>query len=432
MNIADSLRQFAFNKFRIDLISGSIRTVLASIVLCGLSYELSIAGDWPQILGPDRNGIAHDETLAEKWPAGGPKKVWSEKVGSGIAGVAVAGDVAVLFHRENDEDKLTAFNGIRGEPMWTTGFPTAYRSEMLDDNGPRAVPTIHGDAIYAYSATGKLYCVDLKSGDKRWERKTHQDFGADGGYFGAGSSPVVEGKFVIVNVGGGKKKAGIVAFHLDSGETAWTSVSDQASYSSPTVVTVDGTRHLLCVTRLNFVSLDPLTGQERFRTRFGKSGPTVSAAIPVIFDKHVLLTASYGIGAQLLEMSADKADVVWSDDILSSQYTTPIFHDGVMFGIDGRQDGGAVALKCVDPKTRHEFWSKSGVGYSTLIAADGKLLMMQTDGVLKMIRLSKDRYEELATAKLLSGTTRALPALSRGRFYIKNEKNVLCVNLAKE
>ena len=399
-------------------------------MIAGMSGLNIHAGDWPQILGPNRNGIAVDERLAEQWPSSGPKKVWDAKIGSGFAGAAVSGQTVVLFHRQKADDKLTAFNAETGEPIWSTSFPTSFQPQIGEGDGPLTTPTIHNGSIFAYSGEGKLYCVDLKGGKKRWERKTHKDFGANGGYFGAGSAPLVEGNLVIVNVGGDKMEAGVVAFNTETGETAWKAVKDQASYSSPVAVTQGDTRHLLCITRLNLVSLDPLTGKERFRTPFGQRGPTVNGAIPVITDNNILLTASYGIGAEWLKFGPQNCDVVWSDEILSSQYTTPILHDRAMYGIDGRQDGGPISLKCFDPMTRKEYWSKSGMTYSTLIGANGLLLVMQTDGVLKLTRLSKERYEELGSAKLLPGTTRALPALANGRFYVRNEKTLICVDLA--
>ena len=404
--------------------------IFAFAMIAGMSGLNIHAGDWPQILGPNRNGIAVDERLAEKWPSSGPKKVWDAKIGSGFAGVAISGRTVVLFHRQQDDDKLSAFDAETGEPIWSTSFPTSFQPQIGEGDGPLTTPTIHNGSIFAYSGEGKLYCVDLKGGKKRWERKTHKDFGANGGYFGAGSAPLVEGNLVIVNVGGDKMGAGVVAFNAETGETVWKAVKDQASYAAPVVVTEGDTRHLLCITRLNFVSLDPLTGKERFRTPFGQRGPTVNGAIPVIADNHILLTASYEIGAQWLKFGPQNCDVVWSDEILSSQYTTPILHDGAMYGIDGRQDGGPISLKCFDPMTRKEYWSKSGMTYSTLIGANGLLLVMQTDGVLKLTRLSKERYEELGSAKLLPGTTRALPALANGRFYVRNEKTLICVDLA--
>lgn len=406
--------------------------IAACAALVLVAVGRATAGDWPQILGPARNGIAVSEKVSDSFPASGPTKMWEAKVGSGFAGVAVSGKVTVLFHRVGDEDTITAYEAATGDQLWSRGFKTNFQPSIVEDDGPRAVPTIHNGRVYAYASNGGLYCVDLmKSGEVTWQRRTHQEFHAPSGYFGAGSSPLVEGKTLIVNVGGDKDGAGIVAFDLGTGETVWQATSEQASYSSPVAVTLDGTRHLLCITRLNLVSLDPATGMERFRTPFGQRGPTVNGAVPVLMKSQVLLTASYGIGAELLSIHPKSIDVVWSGAVLSSQYTTPIVDDGAVYGVDGRQDGGPIALKCFDPQTRKVHWTKPGIGYATLIAADGKLLLMQTDGTLKVIKLDKMSYQELASLKLLSGTTRALPALADGRFYVRNESTLKCVNLAR-
>ena len=391
-----------------------------------LFVEQAQAGDWPQILGPNRTGIAVDERIADQWQQGKPKKVWDAKVGSGFAGATVAGKQLVLFHREKGSDLLTSFNAETGEVGWSTKFPSTFQPQIVDDDGPRATPAIDGQSVYAYSAQGVLYCVDLKTGKKKWERATHKDFGANGGYFGAGSSPLVDGKRVIVNVGGDKKKAGVVAFEVTSGETVWSSIDDQASYSAPLIATMDGTRHLFCITRLNFVSLDPETGKERFRTPFGARGPTVNGATPVVFGQTVLLTASYGIGAELISVSTDGLQVVWKDEILSSQYTTPILQGDVMYGIDGRQDGGPMSLVCFDPKSRKVHWSSPRDEYATLIGVDGKLVVMHTNGELRLVKMSTAKYEELGKASLLTGKTRALPALANGRLYVRNEKTLAC------
>ena len=408
------------------------RTVLVLTLLPWTGISWTFAGDWPQILCPHRNGIADSETLAAKWPARGPAKVWEKSIGSGFAGVAVLGQFVILFDRPDANDRLIAFDRQTGEELWKTSFPSGFQPQIVEDDGPRAVPCINGNDVFAYSSEGNLHCVDLQTGEKKWTRKTHREFGANGGYFGAGSAPLVDGDRVIVNVGGDKQKAGIVAFDRVTGKTVWTAVNDQASYAAPLVTTIEGTRHLLCVTRLNFVSLNPDTGKEQFRTPFGQRGPTVNAAIPVVFGTHAFLTASYGIGAELVKISADDSDVVWQDPVLSSQYTTPILHNGVMYGVDGRQDGGPISLKCFDPITRKIFWSESGIGYSTLIAVGDHLLVMQTGGVLRLIQMKTDQYDELAKARILSGTTRALPAFANGRLYVRNDKQLLCVDLTEK
>ncbi len=404
---------------------------LTTAVVMGLFAQSDVrGGDWPQIMGANRNGISVEEKLADKWPADGPRSLWEAKIGSGFAGVAVAGGVAVLFHRVADEDTLTAYDAESGKPLWSQGFPTSFQPAIVEDDGPRAVPTIHQGRVYALASAGGLYCVDIKTGKPVWQRQTQTEFHVPSAYFGAGSSPLVEGKTLILNVGGDKDRAGVVAFDLNTGKTVWQTTSEQASYSSPIVTTLDGQRVLLCVTRLNFLSLDPATGKELARTPFGQRGPTVNGAVPVMIGQRVLLTASYGIGAELLNLSRSKLDVVWTDEVLSSQYTTPIVHDGAVYGIDGRQDGGPISLKCFDPETRKVHWTKPGLAYATLIAADGKLLVMHTNGSARLAALDKTAYRELATASLLRGTTRALPALAQGRLYVRNEQTLMCVQLA--
>ena len=405
---------------------------LALVLFLSATVSGAAAGDWPQILGPNRNGIAVGDKLADSFPTGGPAALWTAEIGSGFAGVVISNETLALFHRRGDDDTLSAFDAASGKPLWSQGFKTDFQPAIVPDDGPRAVPTIHKGRVYALASNGGLYCVDLKSGKPLWQRQTHEDFHAPAGYFGAGSSPLVEGKVLIVNVGGDKDGAGVVAFDLDNGQTVWQATKEQASYSSPVAVTLDGTRHLLCITRLNLVSLDPLTGKERFRTPFGQRGPTVNAAIPVLLKNQALLTASYGIGAELLTIHPDRVEVTWSDEVLSSQYTTPILHEGMIYGVDGRQDGGPVSLKCFDPQTRKVLWTQPGLTYATLIAADGKLLVMQSNGRLKLVELNKSAYRELASANLLSGTTRALPALADGRLYVRNENTLKCVNLARE
>lgn len=415
---------------------GVARFAFRPLVHCGLMVLLAAgtelsAEDWPQILGPNRNGIATGEKIVDSLPNDGPAELWAAKVGSGFAGAVVADETVILFHRLGDSDTLSAFNVATGKELWSQPFRTQFLPQIVPDDGPRATPTVSNGRIYAFAANGGLYCVDLKSGKTVWQRQTHQDFHAPEGYFGAGSSPLVEGKTLIVNVGGDRDGAGVVAFDLETGKTVWQATREQASYSSPVATTIDGTRHLLCVTRLNLVSLDPETGKERFRTPFGKRGPTVNGAIPVILKNQALLTASYEIGAELVTIRPDQADVAWSDEVLSSQYTTPIVHDGAIYGVDGRQDGGPITLKCFDPQSRKVHWSKPGIGYATLIAADGKLLVMQTDGTLRIVELSKTAYRELASTSLMTGTSRALPALANGRYFVRNENTLKCFKLGR-
>jgi outer membrane protein assembly factor BamB len=391
------------------------------------------AGDWPQILGPHRNGEADDETLAEKWPADGPKTVWQMSVGRGFAGLAVVGNNAVLFHRVENEEIVQWLDAATGKPGWRFAAPTSYEASIVSDDGPRCVPVIHGDKVIAFGAQGKLHCLALKDGAKLWSRDTHAEFAAQEGYFGAGSSPIVEDDKVIVNVGGARAEAGIVAFSLKTGDPVWKATKEAASYSSPVAVTVGGVRHLIVVTRLSAVSLDPATGAVRFEVPFGLRGPTVNGANPTVIEDRLFLTASYGMGAVYGRIGAHALETLWSsDDVLSSQYATCVQDAGLLFGIHGRQDAGAAALRCIDPEKKEIRWEIPSFGYATLIKADGKLLILKTNGELVLAEVNGKSFHAQARAEIFENETRALPALSRGRLFARDTRTLKCVELGKQ
>ncbi|HET6425767.1 MAG TPA: PQQ-binding-like beta-propeller repeat protein, partial [Planctomycetaceae bacterium] len=256
-----------------------VRQVCGSwLLLSGLMISAAQAGDWPQILGSQRNGIAVDEKLGSKWTSGKLTPAWSVTCGSGLAGVAVTKGTVVLFHRSDDET-LSAFDAETGKPRWKQAYPSNFQAQIVDDDGPRAVPTIADGRIFAYGAAGRLIAVDFKTGEPLWNRETHREFSAPAGYFGAGSAPVVEGKLAIVNVGG-PKGAGVIAFDVTSGQPVWKSSDELASYAAPIMATIGGERRALVVTRYQFLGLDPATGTKAFSLPFGARGPTVNGASP--------------------------------------------------------------------------------------------------------------------------------------------------------
>ncbi|NQV26734.1 MAG: PQQ-like beta-propeller repeat protein [Rhodopirellula sp.] len=416
--------------------------ILATFVLCLMprfAADFAFAGDWPQILGPARNGIAQKETIASSWPSGGPKFVWQKPVGDGFAGVSVANGIAVVFHRVDDEETAEGLDAKTGRQLWSVAFPAEYVPSFNPDAGPRAAPVIHDGLVYLYGARGILSCVQLADGKQVWQRDTYADFSSKRtsrgepaeGYFGFASSPIVEGDKLLLNVGGSSKNAGIVAFDRKTGKTLWTATDERASYSSPVAATIEGQRHVVFATRLKVVSVDPANGRVLFEFPFGELGPSATGASPVILGNSIFITGSYRFGAVLARAGRSGVIEVWrSDEILSSQYTTSIAYDNTLFGVHGRQDAAPAELRCVNPMTRQVLWKKSSFGYATMILAGDKLLIMKTDGELVLAAADTQKYHELARANLFNGTTtRALPSLSNGLFYVRDGKTLKCFDL---
>lgn len=418
-------------RFREDLCMGLpwFRCLAAACCLAWLAAEVQ-AGEWPQILGPTRNGMAQDEVLADRWPSGGPPVLWQREVGAGFAGVAVAGGRVVLFHRLGDEEVVEALNASNGKVAWMVSFPTSFVCQYSSDHGPRCVPLIHEGHVYLYGAGRGLHAVSLDRGRTRWSRELMGEYAnsQEEGYFGAGSTPIIEGDKLLVNVGGARKSAGLMAFDIETGKPIWKATDEQASYSSPLAATIGGTRQVVFVTRFHVLGVAPHTGEVLWRFPFGARGPTVNAASPVVLGDQVFVTASYGVGAALAHVTGGTAKTAWQSDVLSSQYTTSIEQGGYLYGIDGREDIGVAQLRCLDMQGT-ALWTRESFGKASMLLADGKLLLQKTDGELVLAKVTPKGFQQLDSAQVLSVKTYALPALANGLLYVRDARTLKCLDL---
>jgi len=393
--------------------------LFGAIILLVLPANIR-AGDWPQILGPQRNGTAAGEVLSAKWPVTGPKLNWKRSLGSGFSGPAVVSGRVIVFHRVDANERIEALDVNTGKSLWKTDFLATYRGGINPDTGPRCVPLIHGDKIYAFGAAGDLHCVRLADGKKVWSRALLTELGGTEGYFGVGSTPIVVDGRLLVNVGG-REQAGICAIELNTGQTLWKQTDERASYSSPSTIILAGKPHALFVTRYNTVAIDPRSGKVAFEFPFGKRGPTVNAATPLVFDGHLFVTSSYGVGAQLARITQAAPTPIWaSDEALSSQYNTPVYHDGYLYGIHGREDLGIAELRCVRAKTGETEWSVDQFGVAHIILAGDKMLLVKIDGQIVLAKVSPESFMKLAQTLPLGTTTRSLPALAGGNLYVRD------------
>ncbi len=409
-----------------------IRFSAAALAVLLFSSVLT-AGDWPQILGPGRDGIASGEQLLSSWPASGPREVWKTGVGQGFAGVSVRENRLVLFHRLGNEEVVEARSAGTGAEIWRSEFPCRYQSGMSSDAGPRCVPLISDEHVFVYGVTGVLRCLDVKSGDEVWSVDTWEKFSAPEGYFGAGSSPVLFQDRLIVNVGG-RDNAAVVALSVKDGSILWQAFSDTASYSSPIVAGIKGQHHAIVVTRLNAVSLDPSDGRIRFQFPFGMRGPTVNGATPVLVGDHLFVSSSYRVGSVWAKIENDSSQPTSSgEDLLATQYATPVRYNGLLFAVDGRQDIGSATLKCIDPKKQTVLWEEGGFDYGSLIRVGEELLFLTFAGELMRFRADAAKFQPVQVSKVLNNTPRGyrLPALSNGRLFVRDDQTLKCLQVGQ-
>ncbi len=404
-------------------------------LILGLSLSLTVtlhAADWPQLLGPTRDGNSTESKLLWDWPASGPALAWKKDVGTGWAGPVAAGGKLILFHRVDDEEVITCLDPATGNEIWTFKYPARYRDQFGFDNGPRATPTIADGKLFTLGANGDFHALDLAKGNKLWARNIVTDYKASKGFFGVACSPLFVGGKVLVNVGG--KGAGVVAFDPVNGNELWKATDDEASYSSPTAADIQGKPAAIFLTRVGLKVLDPATGKVQYefpwRPRLNES---VNAATPLVWKDEIFLTVSYSTGAALLNTKAAEIAEIWSNDkSLSCQYNTPVRVGDYLYGVHGRSDVGTAQLRCVEWKTGAVRWSVPNFGVSSLIAVDGGLLALTETGDLVRFDASPEKYQERARASILSKPVRAAPALADGRFIARDGNKLVCVKLKKD
>jgi outer membrane protein assembly factor BamB len=405
-----------------------VRLILRVLAVCCIGIAALVAGDWPQLLGPTRDGVYAGTDIAPNWPASGPAILWRKDIGEGFAAPVVADDKLVIFYRTADKEIVECLRAGSGERIWSYDYPTKYRDDFGFDEGPRSAPTIANGAVYTFGAQGVLTAIDFASGKKRWSVPTNTQFNVKKGFFGAAGSPLVEGGKVLMNVGG--PNAGIVAFDASTGNVVWKATSDEASYSSPTIATIGGARHALFFTRAGLADLDPSNGQVRFSLPWrSRSSASVSAATPLVVGNQVFVSASYGTGAILLEVNGSAYKKIWSgDESMSNHYSTSVYRKGFLYGFHGRQEEGQ-ALRCVEWRTGKVMWSVDGYGAGTVTLAGDRLLIVRENGELVMAPATTDALHPSGHARIANKVVRSFPALSDGRLYVRDERSLVCVRL---
>ncbi|MBI5760123.1 MAG: PQQ-like beta-propeller repeat protein [Planctomycetales bacterium] len=426
--------------------------------------------DWPWFLGPRHTGIAGETGLLEKWPEKGPPMLWSMRVGTGYSAPSVRGNLLLLHHREGDESVVECIAADTGEFVWRHAYPTDFEDPFGYNNGPRCSPLLTKDRCYTFGAEGRLSCLDLKTGREIWKRDTASEFRVPQAFFGVGATPTLEGN-LLITILGALPNAGMVAFDATTGKTVWQNVAQKnfddggvryqrdikmASYSSPLAVTIHGKRHILAFMRPGLVSVDPQTGDLNFSYFFRSSvAESVNAARPVVVDDLVFLSAAYETGAALLRVKSDgkSFDVAWKDlDAMQTHWSTTIEHGGYLYGFSGRHEPGST-FRCIEMKTGKLRWAtqdvnafdeadpKAGLGKTepkfygrgSAILADGKFIVLGERGLLALVKVNPNKFEEISRVKFpqMGYPAWTAPVLSRKRLYLRDENSLLCLDLAK-
>lgn len=425
--------------------------------------------DWPAFLGPNGDSKSSEQGIVTDWPAAGPKRVWIKRVGTGYGMPSISRGRLFQFSRYQRQNRLTCMKSETGEELWEFEYPTDYEDFYGYDNGPRCSPVVDDDRVYIYGQEGMLHCLNVLDGKPIWKIDTTARFGVIQNFFGVGSTPVIEGDLLIVQVGGSPEESkqeppgqlsnvkpngtAVVAFDKFTGKVRYKLGDELASYAGPTLATIEGRRWCFVFARGGLLAFEPTQGKLDFHYPWrAKIHESVNASNPVAVGRTVFISETYGPGSSLLKVRPGGYDVVWSDEerrrekSMQTHWNTCVHHDGYLYGSSGRHTENA-ELRCIELLTGKVQWSQPGLGRSSLLYADGHFVCLTEHGALLLLKANPEKFEVVAqtilpiekeepdlaetgvTPHLLHYPAWAAPILSHGLLYLRGAGRLVCLEL---
>lgn len=407
------------------------RGFLTTLLLLGASVapasgaDPSAGTDWPRFRGPQQNGVSPEKGLLRSWPESGPKVVWKKPIGSGFSSMTAVGDALYTMAAEGESEMAYRLRESNGEVVWRVPIGPVFPETF--GNGPRSTPTVEGDVVYALSATGRLHALKTADGARLWEVELAKVAGSPMPLRGFSFSPLVDGDLVLLEAGGPEGKA-VVALEKKTGKLRWSALDGKPGYVTPLAVTIDGVRQYVFV-RTAAGDILSLLPDGKVHWQYPWKGGAIASPL-FVPPNRIFASASEDAGSVLLEIGKSegaegKATVkeVWNNRVMKNHFSSPVLYEGHIYGFDN------ASLKCIVAGTGEQKWVQRGYGKGSLIVADGLLYVLSDQGQLILAEATPAGFQEKGKVKVMEGKTWVAPVLSHGRIYLRDEDEMIVLDV---
>ena len=398
-----------------------INFLCALCVLCGYPCTVANAADWPNWRGPSHDGISSETGWLTTWPQTGPKVLWKAEVGTGFSSISISNGRAYTMGNIRNNDVLYCLDAETGAEIWKKSYPCRLFAES-HEGGPCATPTVEGEAVYTFSKNGDAIRFDATTGQIVWHKNLVKELSLRPPTWYFAGSALLVGNLVILNAG-----TYGVALNKADGRVVWQNGKGASGYATPLPLGQAGQAVVMPVCR-EVVALDPQTGKVLWKVPW-RTDYDINAADVIVSGDTVLISSGYNEGCALYRIAGSSVTEIWKNKNMRNQVNSSVLWNGYLYGFDGQVNGGA-NLACVDFQTGQKVWSQAGLGTGSLMAANGKLIILSEDGKLVVAEASPGGFKELASARILTDKCWTVPVLANGRIYARNaDGRLVCVDV---
>jgi outer membrane protein assembly factor BamB len=400
---------------------------------------------WLQWGGSTRDFVVRSAPLADAWPAAGPKQVWSRPLGEGHSTILVEDGRLYTMYRPGRatpdapwaaHEMVVALDEVTGRTLWEHRYP-ARPLDFKYGAGPHATPLIVGDRLFTSGTNNQLFALDKGTGKVLWSHDLVKDFGAQETLIrcpvkaGMSASPLAYGDTVIVLAGGAGQA--VMAFNQQTGALTWKSGDLNVAQASPILIEVNGETQLVVFGGLNVNGFDPRTGRLLW-THPHDTRYDMNMGTPIWGPGNLLfITSAYDNGSRMLRLVREggttRVEERWHTRRLRVQFTSSIRIDDFIVGSSG--DFGPTFLTAVDVETGDVLWQDRRFSRANLLHADGKLVVLDEEGLLGLARASRKGLEVLAEHQVLTSWSWTTPTLVGSNLYLRDKKTIAKLQLPR-
>ncbi len=399
-----------------ELCTRALPASVLAFVLAG-----SASAQWPQWGGPDRDFHSPATGLAAKWPEAGPRRIWERDLGPGYSSIVVDGGRLFTMVQSFDGEVVVALDSATGATLWEHRYLTP------TDQPPNATPTLAGGRVYAFGYSGMLSALEQDTGKLVWSHDLAQEYAVKRPQFGFASSPLVHGESLILPVGGAGH--GVMAFALADGKLLWHQHDLEEIYASPLLIDVEGEAQVVVLATGQILGLDPRTGAALWREPVQGEQ---NIATPVwCSDKLLCVTAGSGGSFGLRFSKADgktQVERVWTSAAQITQSTVVRAGDH-LYG--STSDESQSYVTAIHAGTGEIAWKEPGFSVANLVAADGKILLLDAEGVLGLATASPEAWRVSSRVTALQPQSFTAPTVAGRTLYLRDLKKIVALDLGE-